>query len=123
YASVGNEVYNQVKWWTDFQSQDGNRSATMRDRSWEPGKKDALLPILDEGDIYSNGDATSYFVEDGSYLRMQTLSLGYTFPNETLSKIKMNNLRIYFQAVNLFTLTKYTGLDPEVMNSSMGDAG
>ncbi|WP_349317153.1 TonB-dependent receptor [Chitinophaga sp. MM2321] len=123
YASVGNDIYNQVKWWTDFQSQDGNRSATMRDKSWEPGKKDAVLPILDEGDIFSNGDANSYFVEDGTFLRMQTLSLGYTLPKTVLTKIGIQNFRLYLQAVNLFTLTKYTGLDPEVMNNSMGDTG
>ncbi len=123
YASVGNDIYNQVKWWTDFQSQEGNRSVAMRDNSWEPGKKNATLPILDEGDIVSNKDANSYFVEDGSYLRMQTFSVGYTLPLDFTKRIGIKNCRIYVQTNNPFTWTKYTGLDPEITNLSLGDSG
>jgi len=53
-------------------------------------------------------------VEDGSYLRLKTLQLGYTLPTELLSKIYVKNLRLYVQGVNLFTFTKYSGLDPEI---------
>lgn len=53
-------------------------------------------------------------VEDGSYLRLNTLTLGYTFPNQIISKINMSNLRLYGTMYNVFTLTGYSGLDPEV---------
>ena len=63
----------------------------------------------------NNGACTSTFhLEDGSYLRLQTLSLGYTFPNRWLQKAKVSNLRIYLQGSNLLTFTNYTGYNPEV---------
>ncbi len=70
----------------------------------------------------NNGACTSTFhLEDGSYLRLQTLSLGYTFPNRMMKKAGVNNLRLYLQASNLFTLTNYTGYNPEV-NKRASDA-
>ena len=63
----------------------------------------------------NNGACTSTFhIEDGSYLRLQTLSLGYTFPNRWLQKAKISNLRLYLQGSNLLTFTNYTGYNPEV---------
>lgn len=63
------------------------------------------------------GACTSTFhLEDGSYLRLQNLSLGYTFPNKWLKKAKIQNLRVYLQGSNLFTFTNYTGYNPEVNN-------
>ncbi len=53
-------------------------------------------------------------VEDGSYLRLNTLTLGYSFADQLISKIKMSNLRLYGTIYNVFTLTGYSGLDPEV---------
>jgi TonB-linked SusC/RagA family outer membrane protein len=123
YFSVGNDIFNYAKWWTDFWSYEGNRSTTMRDKSWEPGKTDAVLPILDYQDAVSNKNPNSYYVENGSFLRMQMLSLGYTFPKNLISKAGIENLRIYLQGTNLLTFTKYSGLDPDVTNQIMGDSG
>ncbi|PJJ60716.1 SusC/RagA family TonB-linked outer membrane protein [Hymenobacter chitinivorans] len=58
------------------------------------------------------------YLEDGSFLRLRTLTLGYTIPKETLAKARLNSVRIYVQAANLFTLTPYSGLDPEVNSQS-----
>lgn len=70
----------------------------------------------------NNGACMSTFhLEDGSYLRLQNLSVGYTLPKKWLSKAKIKNLRIYLQASNLFTITNYTGYNPEV-NRRPGDA-
>ncbi len=67
----------------------------------------------------NNGSCTSTFhLEDGSYLRLQNLSLGYTFPNRWLQKANITNFRIYVQASNLFTWTAYSGYNPEVNNHS-----
>jgi hypothetical protein len=57
---------------------------------------------------------TSYFIENGSYLRMKTIQLGYTIPESIMGKANIKSLRVYVQAVNLFTITKYSGLDPEL---------
>ena len=67
----------------------------------------------------NNGSCTSTFhIEDGSYLRLQNLSLGYTLPKAWLSRAGIKNLRVYVQGTNLFTWTKYTGYNPEVNKRS-----
>ena len=57
---------------------------------------------------------TDWAVEDGSFLRLNTLTLGYTIPKELLSRVSINNLRIYVSGYNVFLWTNYTGFDPEV---------
>lgn len=109
----GNEIINMVKRWVDFNNQAGNRSLRMLNDSWTPENPDAVLPILDANDSRSQ-QPSSYFVEDGSYFRMKNLTLGYTLPSGVLSKIGFESARIYLQAQNLFTITKYSGIDPEV---------
>jgi TonB-linked SusC/RagA family outer membrane protein len=61
------------------------------------------------------------YLEDGSFIRLRTLTLGYTFPKTLVSNARLSSLRVYVQAANLFTLTPYSGLDPEV-NSQSGVA-
>ena len=87
------------------------------------------LPIVYKGVTIDPGNTTSnmpdwggqnwakssvYYLEDGSYLRFKTLTLGYTLPSNWTEKIRVQKLRIYVTGKNLFTLTKYTGYDPEV---------
>jgi TonB-dependent starch-binding outer membrane protein SusC len=114
YGSYGNDIYNYVKYWTDFYSFFGGRSRTVLNDSWEPGKTNARLPIIDAGDNISHRYSHSYYVEDGSFFRLKDLQLGYTIP--AVQRLGISNLRIYVQASNLFTLTKYTGLDPDLSN-------
>ena len=67
-----------------------------------------------------NGNYTkvnSYFVESGSYLKLKNLQIGYSFSNTLMEKLKMKGARIFVMANNLFTITKYSGLDPEVGSS------
>lgn len=109
----GNKIINMVKRWTDFNNQAGNRSLHMLNDSWTPENPNASLPILDANDSRSQ-QPSSYFVEDGSYFRMKNLTIGYTLPAKALSKLKLTSARIYVQGQNLFTITKYTGIDPEV---------
>ncbi|WP_138476936.1 SusC/RagA family TonB-linked outer membrane protein [Dyadobacter bucti] len=109
----GNDIFNHVRYWTDFEVFQGNRTKRMLYESWRPDNPNAKLPILDANDAQS-GEPSTYFVEDGSYLRFKNIQLGYTLPKSILSKIGTDHLKIYVQAQNLFTFTKYTGLDPEV---------
>ncbi|MCE7064275.1 TonB-dependent receptor [Dyadobacter sp. CY326] len=109
----GNQIINMVKRWVDFNNQAGNRSLRMLNDSWTPENPDAVLPILDANDSRSQ-QPSSYFIEDGSYFRMKNLTVGYTLPTGVLSKIGFETARIYLQAQNLFTITKYSGIDPEV---------
>ncbi|UOQ69831.1 SusC/RagA family TonB-linked outer membrane protein [Hymenobacter volaticus] len=58
------------------------------------------------------------YLEDGSFLRLRTLTLGYTVPKEAIGRVHLNSLRVYVQAANLFTITPYSGLDPEINSQS-----
>ena len=62
----------------------------------------------------SGNVSNSMFVEDGSFLRMQTLTLGYTLPRKYAQKLTLSRIRFYAQMSNVFTITGYSGLDPEV---------
>lgn len=118
-GSQGNDITNYVSRWTDFWMFQGNRSHRMRYESWTPELGDnATLPIASANDGISTRPST-HFVEDGSYLRLKNLQVGYTVPN--LKGI--DRLRVYVQATNLLTITNYSGLDPEVnINGDGSDA-
>ena len=109
----GNEIFNFVRYWTDFPTFGGNRSERMLNDSWRPGKTDAKLPQPKSSDVISSNPST-YYLEDGSYLRMKNIQLSYTLPASILSKLHGSRALIYIQGQNLLTATKYTGLDPEI---------
>ena len=118
----GNQIFNYVRYWTDFPTFAGNRSTRMRYESWEPGKANPKLPLLRSNDVISN-QPSSYYLEDGSYLRVKNIQLTYTIPGKFLSRWGLGKASVYVQGQNLFTFTKYTGLDPEInlRNSSGTD--
>lgn len=109
----GNQIFNYVKYWTDFPTFGGNRSTRMLYDSWSPGKTDAVLPQLTSSDQVSILPS-SYYLEDGSYFRMKNVQLTYNLPHTLISKIGMGSMRVYVQSQNLFTVTKYSGMDPEI---------
>ena len=122
YSTLGNDILNNTKFFTDFPLFGGNRSTRMRDLSWKKGADNskAQLPILDSKDGWTGKVLNSYYIEDGSFLRLKNLVVGYTLPKSWLQKATISNLRIYLQAENLLTFTKYTGLDPEITNRETG---
>jgi TonB-linked SusC/RagA family outer membrane protein len=115
----GNDMISFVRRLTDFNELGNNRSLRMYNQSWTPDNPNAVLPILDASDSRSLLPS-SYFVEDGSYLRMKVLQIGYTLPSKMLTRIGFERVRIYVQAQNLFTITNYSGLDPEVNFTGSG---
>lgn len=119
-GSQGNEIFNYQKFWTDFNTFQGNRSADMLYNSWKKPGDDALLPRLNSQDGTSQ-QISSYFVEDGSYMRIKNIQLTYTFPAAWVQKIKLSSAQIYIQGQNLFTFTKYKGLDPDINLRTSGN--
>jgi TonB-linked SusC/RagA family outer membrane protein len=121
YGSKGNDIFNHNKWWTDFwPSYQGQKSKDLLYRSWTESNKGATVPkASNKSNFSTNTQACSYYIEDGSYLRLKNLQVGYTFLKNMTDKIKIRSLRMYLQAVNLFTLTKYSGLDPEIAGNDM----
>lgn len=125
FGVQGNQIWNQVKWWTDFSSSfDGAKSKTAFYDSWLPERTNAKAPIQEgEGSFSTNGVPNSYYVENGAYLRCKNVQLGYTFPQSFGNRIHIERLRIYVQAANLFTITKYSGIDPEIGGSDVRSFG
>ncbi|WP_018617240.1 SusC/RagA family TonB-linked outer membrane protein [Segetibacter koreensis] len=122
YASVGNDVLNTVRLSTDFpQSFDVAISKDAVYNSWTPQNLNAKVPILERTGNFSNGTGAfnSYAMENGSFLRCKTLSLGYTIPVVHLKSLGIDRFRLYGQVANLFTITKYTGADPELPGSNV----
>jgi TonB-linked SusC/RagA family outer membrane protein len=74
-------------------------------------------------DPNDNDRLSDRYVEDGSYLRIKNITLGYTFPKSVLSKVKIENIRVYCNIQNLYTFTKYMGYDPEVGASTQDSSG
>jgi TonB-linked SusC/RagA family outer membrane protein len=123
YGSQGNDVINYVRYWTDFyQVFNGNVSKDAANNSWTPTNLDAKVPMLSQKAGFSNTTVfNSYYLEDGSFLRCKSLVLGYTIPNSSLERFHIDRFRIYVQVANLFTITKYTGLDPELQGANLND--
>jgi TonB-dependent starch-binding outer membrane protein SusC len=116
YGSQGNDVINYVRWWTDFfPSFQGAKSRDALYNSWSPTNTSGTTPRVENVSNFSNnGVPNSYYLESGSYVRCKSLILGYTIPANNLRRSGINKLRFYIQAANLFTITDYTGLDPEL---------
>jgi len=76
-----------------------------------------------ESNFSNNGVTNSYYIGNGSFLKCKSMILGYTLPSDKLKRIGLDKLRIYVQAANLFTITKYTGQDPEVTGRVTNDSG
>lgn len=85
-----------------------------------PGTK---IPHSSINDPNDNDCISDRYVEDGSFLRIKNITLGYTFPKALLNKAKIENLRVYVNIQNLYTFTKYTGYDPEVGASTQDSSG
>ena len=113
-GSQGNDIYNYQKVFTDFPLFfNANRSTRVLD-SWTPENTNASLPALSQTIRNSETNPNSFFVEDGSFFRLSNLQIGFNFPDELIEKLRLQNLRIYVQGTNLFTITGYDGLDPEI---------
>ena len=120
YASVGNDILNLNRRTLDFNLFQRNRSTRRLYESWGSpyleNNEDATMPIAELNDVGSQ-QPSSYYVEDGSYLRLQTLQLGYSLPKHLINRINLSKVRIYVMASNVFTITGYSGLDPAIMTS------
>lgn len=121
-GTYGNEIFNAMKYNYNFNYATNMTTAVLD--SWTPDNTSATLPIA-KVDNESGGNSlpSEFYIEDGSYLRLKNIQLGYTFPSGHLSKLSIQRLRVYISAQNLFTLTDYTGYDPEVSSNTLFTRG
>lgn len=116
YGEQGRELWNSTRRGMDFRAtfNTANSEVALYD-SWTPDNRDATAPIQEQNSYFSTSGAnSSYFVEDASYLRLKNLRLGYTIPTSLLQQAGVQQAKLYVQANNLFTITPYTGLDPDI---------
>jgi len=138
----GNKIYNENRVWTEgmFGVWNGSVETLDRYRAQEvyittetqdgsevtvyyPANTDTDVPRAILRDPNKNAlKGSDRFLEDGSYFRLKTLTLGYSLPESLTSKLKMSKLRIYFTAQNLLTITQYNGYDPEIGSAPIGDS-
>ena len=104
------KVYESGSWYDDITNVKVANSGTKTPR-----------PTLN--DPNDNDRLSTRYIEDGSYLRIKNLTLGYTFPKKWMNKIKFENIRVYCNIQNLYTFTKYSGYDPEVGASTQDSSG
>jgi len=112
-AQLGHEIYRTYErsdvTFSNYQSFWLNR--------WTPDNPSEELPRLTSTDPNDNQRPSSFYVEDGNFLRMRNLQIGWNVPDNIASKVNMKNVKIYLTGNNIFTITKYRGFDPDIGTS------
>jgi TonB-linked SusC/RagA family outer membrane protein len=122
FGTFGNDIFENQKEFYVFREFNTNVKKDLLANSWTPQNPNAKYPRIDKNDIYSWA-LSSYYVENGSYIRLRSLQLGYTVPT-SLGRFFQAGSRVYLQADNLFTITDYEGLDPSLPAANVtGAAG
>lgn len=115
--SGGNKIMNATRQASLLNMDFSNNGTEILGRWQSPENPgDGMTPRIGYGDnfaIFNDGYADSHFVENGSFLKLANLAIGYTLPRDIVSRLNMTKVRFYLQGQNLFTVTGYTGLDPE----------
>ena len=132
-GSYGNDIFNAVRIKTENPS---NGLSTNLKNRWTTDNQNTSVPVflssrdrtaLALGANKTSGigvdQRSSRWIENGSYLRMKNITLTYTLPGSLVNSIRLDRIAVYITATNLFTITKYTGYDPEVSSFNAGGAG
>lgn len=116
-GSQGNDLFDLTRQYTDFYAFPGAVSTRVLD-AWTPQNPNSTIPSPHANAPTIEYQSSSYYVQDGSFFRMRNLQIGYTVPTNQILQGRVSNFRVYASATNLFTLTKYSGMDPEVSQYS-----
>jgi TonB-linked SusC/RagA family outer membrane protein len=107
-GTIGNEIYNSKK---QVRFNTYNFETSFLDRWTGEGTSNVEPRVTNGGHNYEVSDR---FIEDGSFLRLRNVQIGYSFPKVALDRVKLQSFRIYVSGTNLFTMTNYTGYTPEI---------
>ena len=119
---AGNEIFNQMKYTYYFDY--SNNCVTDVLNAWSETNKNTNIPIMKtENTNGGNSLPSEFYVENGAYFRCKNFQIGYTLPKKCLDKMGFNNLRFYVGVQNLFTITDYSGYDPEVSSNVLFSRG
>jgi TonB-linked SusC/RagA family outer membrane protein len=118
----GNKLFNALKY-TGLNASTGQSYNMLKEvlNAWSPTNVNSGIPRVSLSDANGSfGNTSDFYIEDGSYLRIKNITLGYTLPVSLTNRVKITSLRFYLTANNLFTITKYSGFDPEVGMDNYG---
>ncbi|SMB97897.1 TonB-dependent receptor plug [Hymenobacter roseosalivarius DSM 11622] len=115
-GSQGNDVYNLNRYYLDGGLAAATNAGTIALERWTGPGTSNYIPRAVANDPNENNRVSSQYVEDGSYMRVKLLTLGYTLPASLLSTLHSQRIRLYVSSQNLLTITNYTGFDPELGN-------
>ena len=120
FTSIIRDAFNNSKYYTDlFQCWNGNHgtrlveAANAYNEFLKTGYYNCDTPAPTTDNSNNEHEVSEFHIEDGSFLRLKTLTLGYTLPANVMKKLRLTSARVYFQAQNVFTITSYSGADPE----------
>ena len=116
-GTIGNEIFNAMRYYTYFPNDITNKDRALLNY-WTPNNTNTDIPRLTATDVNDNDRFSDMYVENGTYFRLRNAQLGYTLPTALSQKVKLQKVRFYVSGQNLFTLSSYSGMDPEVGQSS-----
>ncbi len=121
-GDFGFDIYNTTKKQLDFMSYGGGSTNRGKDilNAWTPENPNATIPALSVTDDNNETRMSTYYVEDGSYLKMKYIKLQYDLPTNWIKHIGASAVSVYGQMENVFTITGYSGLDPELPLGTYG---
>ena len=121
-GQYGNEIYNATKFWLTNSGYNYNKGTAILER-WTGEGSSNSEPRLSTVDANQNARGSDRYIEDGSYLRLKNLQIGYTLSENMARKLSLKGARVFVSGSNLLTFTKYTGYDPEVgaARATLGD--
>ncbi|MES2731116.1 MAG: SusC/RagA family TonB-linked outer membrane protein, partial [Bacteroidota bacterium] len=126
YASVGNQILNYAKRNLESMASAGggfqNVSVEYYENRWTEKNPSNTYTRPIFKDVNGSTRVSDYYVEDGSYVRLRNIQVGYTLPSSLIKKASLSRVRFYVSAQNVFTFTKYSGLNPEIGDLSGTDA-
>ncbi len=118
YGSQGNDLYEATRYFTDFGVFKGQKSTRLLD-AWSPTNTGSSTPSITNDAAAYEYASSSYYIQDGSFLKLKNIQVGYNLPTEKIfGANSFKKLRVYMGVTNVFTITKYEGLDPEISATS-----
>ncbi|OPZ43880.1 MAG: TonB dependent receptor [Bacteroidetes bacterium ADurb.BinA104] len=111
YAALGQEIYSATR---RYDMNYANYTADWLDRWTGPGTSNHYPRVTFTDNNLNHKTVSDFYIQDGSFVRLRNITLGYSLPENITKAIKLKKLRFYLSAENLYTFTKYTGYDPEI---------
>lgn len=118
-GSYGNDMLNANRPYTTTGQTSYNSEKGLLNRAWHGEGTSNTQPIIKQDDPNQNFRYSDYYIEDGSYLRLKNIQIGYSLPDRWTDPVKIKNARIYISGENLVTWSKFSGLDPDIGGSAL----